>query len=150
MLLIGDADRPTRVICNRNVDFTGTSHVLYDTVAKYNSYKRSAVNSSESFLARLCNQTNNLQTRETVPSKRAHSSQYENTHKTHTEEKLDETGAPLETPPRKSLSPLTQHIGASASSAQNAKELLNLHLYNTTVVRKLYDTYCIARLDSVE
>jgi hypothetical protein len=65
------------------------------------------------------------------------------------EKNLDKTGATcrLETSPRKSLAQLAQQTILSASSVQNATKLPHLHPYNTTVVHKVYNTDCEARLN---
>jgi hypothetical protein len=53
---------------------------------------------------------------------------------------VDETGATLETSPRKSLAQHAQQIGMSVSWAQNATKLLHFHPCKTHVVHKLCNT----------
>jgi len=56
--------------------------------------------------------------------------------------KVDETGATLETSPRKSLAWHAQQTGMSSSWAQNARKLLYLHPCKTLVVH----TTCVTWL----
>jgi hypothetical protein len=65
------------------------------------------------------------------------------------EEELNRTGATFETPSRKSLAQLPQHICMSGSTALNAAKLLHLHKNKTTMVYNLYDTDEEARLNFV-
>lgn len=51
----------------------------------------------------------------------------------------------MQTFPRKSLAPFTQQIRVSASSAQNATNLLHLHPHEATVARELHDLDLEAR-----
>jgi len=55
--------------------------------------------------------------------------------------KVDETGAALETSPRKSLTCHAQQTGMSSSWAQNARKLLYLHPCKTLVVHTTCQTW---------
>jgi hypothetical protein len=74
---------------------------------------------------------------------------YETTRYTRAEEKLEDILDRLEPSPRKSLALLAYHKDALTSAGQNETKLLNSHSCNTSVIRKLYDTECGARLNFV-
>jgi len=57
--------------------------------------------------------------------------------------KVDETGATLETSPRKSLAWHAQQTGMSSSRTQNARKLLYLHPCKTLVVHTTCVTWLI-------